>query len=227
MWLEYYNKKGLVYPRNLYAAFMSTLDDKVGQLLKQLADMGLTENTIIIFQSDNGYSTEERAHFGGGNAGNLRGAKASLFEGGIKVPSIISWPGKLPAGQVREQFAVNTDWFPTLAALCNIKLPSDDLDGKSLVKVINDGNAITAHEDGYCWAFKKMWVARKGKWKLLGNPVDTSKKGVLNAADSLFLVDLDADPGETTNLTSKYPNVVDTLKKQYMAWEKMNSKNNN
>ncbi len=226
-WLEYYNKKGLAYPRNLYAAFMSTLDDKIGQLLKQVADLGLIKNTIIIFQSDNGYSTEERAHFGGGNAGNLRGAKASLFEGGIKVPAIISWPGKVPAGQVRDQFAVNTDWFPTLAAYCNIKLDRMDLDGKSLLNVINNATVPTAHDQGYCWAFKKMWVARKGKWKLLGNPVDTSNKGVLSEADTLFLVDLDADPGESTNLAVKYPDMVDALKKQYKDWEKMNPKNNN
>ena len=226
-WLEYYNKKGLAYPRNLFAAFMSTLDDKIGQLLKQVADLGLTKNTIIIFQSDNGYSTEERAHFGGGNAGNLRGAQASLFEGGLKVPAIISWPGKVPAGQVRDQFAVNTDWFPTLAAYCNIKLDRMDLDGKSLLNVINNATAPTAHDQGYCWAFKKMWVARKGKWKLLGNPVDTSNKGVLSEADTLFLVDLDADPGESTNLALKYPDVVDALKKQYKDWEKMNPKNNN
>jgi len=223
-WLDYYNKKGLAYPRNLYAAFMSTLDDKVGQLLKQLADMGLTKNTIIIFQSDNGYSTEERAHFGGGNAGNLRGAKASLFEGGIKVPSIISWPGKLPAGQIREQFAVNTDWFPTLAELCNIKLKRADLDGKSLVNIINNTTDPSPHDHGYCWAFKKMWVARKGKWKLLGNPVDTGIKGTAIELDALFLVDMEADPGETTNLASKYPDVVDALKKQYQDWEKLNQK---
>jgi arylsulfatase A-like enzyme len=223
-WLEHYNKKGLAYPRNLFAAFMSTLDDKVGQLMKQLSDMGLTKNTIIIFQSDNGYSTEERAHFGGGSAGNLRGAKASLFEGGIKVPSIISWPGKLPAGQVREQFAVNTDWFPTLAELCNINLPRADLDGKSLVNVINNTTALSPHDQGYCWAFKKMWVARKGKWKLLGNPVDTGIKGTALELDALFLVDLESDPGETTNLVSKYPDVVDALKKQYQDWEKLNQK---
>jgi arylsulfatase A-like enzyme len=223
-WLDYYNKKGLAYPRNLYAAFMSTLDDKVGQLLKQLAEMGLTKNTIIIFQSDNGYSTEERAHFGGGNAGNLRGAKASLFEGGIKVPSIISWPGKLPAEQIREQFAVNTDWFPTLAELCNIKLKRADLDGKSLVNIINNTTVPSPHDQGYCWAFKKMWVARKGKWKLLGNPVDTGIKGTAIELDALFLVDLEADPGETTNLASKYPDVVDALKKQYQDWEKLNQK---
>jgi arylsulfatase A-like enzyme len=157
----------------------------------------------------------------------MRGAKASLFEGGIKVPSIISWPGKLPSGQVRNQFAVNTDWFPTLAELCNINLPRADLDGKSLVNVINNRTATTAHDQGYCWAFKKMWVARKGKWKLLGNPVDTGIKGTALELDALFLVDLEADPGETTNLASKYPDVVDALKKQYQDWEKLNPKNNN
>ncbi len=224
-WLEYYKNKGLAYPRNLYAAFMSTLDDKVGQLLKQLADLGLTENTIIVFQSDNGYSTEERAHFGGGNAGNLRGAKACLFEGGIKVPSIISWPGKVPAGQVREQFAVNTDWFPTLAAYCNIKLEREDLDGKSLVGVINSASAPTAHEQGYCWAFgKDMWAARKGKWKLMGNPVDKSNKAELTKEDALFLVDLESDPSEMKNIANIYPDKVDELKKQYQDWQKNNKK---
>ena len=140
-WLDYYNKKGVPYPRNLYAAFMTSLDDKIGDLLQKVNALGLANNTIIIFQSDNGYSTEERAHFGGGSAGVYRGAKASLFEGGIRVPSIISWPGKVPKGQVRNQFAVNTDWFPTLAEYCNIKLPRNDLDGKSLVSVINSACA--------------------------------------------------------------------------------------
>lgn len=217
-WLDYYNKKGVSYPRNLYAAFVSTLDDKIGLLLKKVTELGLRKNTIIIFQSDNGYSTEERAHFGGGSAGVYRGAKACLFEGGIRVPSIISWPGKIPADQVRDQFAVNTDWMPTLAALCHIKLDTKDLDGKNLMPVINDSKAETQHADGYCWAFKKMWVARKGKWKLLGDPFDTSNKGVLTEKDSLFLVNLDEDPGEMTNLAEKFPDKVKELKQQYDEW---------
>jgi arylsulfatase A len=224
-WLEYYRDKGISYPRDLYAAFVSTLDDKIGLLLKKVTELGLTKNTIIIFQSDNGYSTEERAHFGGGNAGIFRGAKGCLFEGGIRVPSIISWPGKIPEGQVRSQFAVNTDWLPTLAELCNIKLNTKTMDGKSLVPVINNSEAVTLHDDGYCWAFgKNMWVARKGKWKLLGNPVDTSNKGVLTEADSLFLVDLETDPGESKNLSSLYPEVAGELKKQFLLWEKNNKR---
>ena len=222
-WLEYYNKKGLAYPRNLYAAFMTSLDDKIGELLKKVNTLGLTNNTIIIFQSDNGFSTEERAHFGGGSAGVYRGAKASLFEGGIRVPSIISWPGKIPKGQVRNQFAVNTDWFPTLAEYCNIKLPRTDLDGKSLVAVINSAAAETMHSEGYCWEYKNMWVARKGKWKLMGNPVDTSNKGILTDLDILlFLVDLEADPSESINLAISRPDIVNELKTQYQNWGKNN-----
>ena len=226
-WLDYYNKKGVAYPRNLFAAFVSTLDDKIGQLLNTVAALGLSKNTIIIFQSDNGFSTEERAHFGGGSAGIFRGAKQCLFEGGIRVPSMISWPGKIPTKQVRDQFAVNTDWMPTLAELCNIPLDVNQLDGKSLMPIIKNETTTTAHSDGYCWAFRKMWVARKGQWKLLGNPVDTGKKGVLTESDSLFLVNLAIDPGETTNLAATNPAMVDALKKQFQLWEKKNKEESN
>lgn len=224
-WLDYYTKKGLAYPRNLFAAFMSTLDDKIGLLLNHLNVLGLTNNTIIIFQSDNGYSTEERAHFGGGSAGILRGAKACLFEGGIRVPAIISWPGKIPPGQVRNQFAVNTDWFPTLASYCNIKLIREDLDGKSLINLINNPNESSPHLEGYCWEFgKNMWAARNGKWKLMGNPVDKSSKGELTLDDALFLVDLESDPGEMKNIAKHYPEKVQELKRQYQEWVLHNNK---
>jgi arylsulfatase A-like enzyme len=225
-WLEYYQNKGVNYPRDLYAAFVSTLDDKIGLLLKKVSELGLTENTIIIFQSDNGYSTEERAHFGGGSAGVYRGAKACLFEGGIRVPAIISWPGQIRQDEVRDQFAVNTDWMPTLAELCTIQLKNKNLDGKSLVPVLNNPEEESAHADGYCWAFnKKSWVARRGPWKLMGNPEDTSNKGILTEKDSLFLVNLDTDPGEMNNVASLNPALVEELKEYYQEWLKQNKKN--
>lgn len=216
-WLEYYRKKGVAYPRDLYAAFISTLDDKIGLLVKKAAELGLSENTIIIFQSDNGHSTEERAHWGGGSAGPYRGAKQCLFEGGIRVPAAISWPGNIPAGEVRDQFAVNTDWMPTLAELCGIALDTKDLDGKSLVPVIASSASETQHSEGFCWAFKDMWVARKGKWKLLGNPYDTSQRDY-TFTEKLFLVNLEEDPGETINLADKYPEKVKELELQYQLW---------
>jgi len=215
-WLEYYKSKGLEYPRDLYAAFLSTQDDKIGELVKKVEDLGLLDNTIIVFQSDNGFSTEERAHFGGGSAGGLRGSKSSLFEGGIRVPAAISWPAGIKGGEVRDQFAVNADWMPTLAELCGLKSDTGDLDGKSLVPVIKDGKNTSAHMDIFCWLHGRQWAARNGDWKLLGNPSIRFEE--FGPEDALFLVNLKDDPGETTNLATKYPEKVKELKTQYDKW---------
>lgn len=216
-WLAHYRKKGLAYPRDLYAAFLSTQDERIGQLIKKLEELGLKENTIIVFQSDNGHSTEERAHWGGGSAGIYRGAKQCLFEGGIRVPAAISWPGKIPIGEVRDQLAVNADWMPTLAELCEIELDTRELDGKSLLPIITHSDASTLHSEGYCWQFSKMWAARKGKWKLLGNPYDTSQRDY-TFSEKLFLVNLEEDPGEKNNLAKQYPDKVKELESQYRQW---------
>lgn len=220
-WLKYYQDKGLSYPRDLYAAFLSTQDDKIGELLESLERFGLRENTIIIFQSDNGYSTEERAHFGGGNAGIYRGSKFSLFEGGIRVPAAISWPSKLKAGEVRDQMAVNADWMPTLAELCDIDLDTSDLDGKSLVVIIENKNLESNHNNGFCWQNGKSWASRKGAWKLLGNPFISGE--TFSPNDSLFLVNLKNDPGESKNLVDTYPEKVEELKNQYKEWYTKNN----
>ncbi len=222
-WLEYYRAQGVPYPRDLYAAFLSTQDDKIGELLDKLESLGLRDNTIVVFQSDNGHSTEERAHFGGGSAGPYRGAKQCLFEGGIRVPAAISWPGNIPSGEVRDQLAVNADWMPTLAELCGIELNTTEMDGKSLLPIIDNANMETLHSDGYGWAFHKMWVVRKGNWKLLGNPEDTSHKAPLTNDDKLFLVNMETDPGEMTNLAKSNPEKVIELKKQYEEWLENNA----
>uniref|UniRef100_UPI0032173222 sulfatase-like hydrolase/transferase n=1 Tax=uncultured Draconibacterium sp. TaxID=1573823 RepID=UPI0032173222 len=215
-WLKYYRDKGVEYPRDLYAAFVSTQDDMIGNLLDKLEELGIRENTIVVFQSDNGYSTEQRAHYGGGSAGIYRGQKFSLFEGGIRVPAAISWPAKLKAGVIRDQLAINADWMPTLAELCEINLDTKNLDGKSLVPVIEDANARSLHADGFCWKNSKHWAARNGDWKLLYYPVD----GKIQFApeDSLFLVNLKDDPGEMTNLANKYPEKVNELTVQFEKW---------
>jgi len=216
-WLKYYQEKNVSYPRILYNAFLSTLDDKIGIIMVKLEELNLLENTIIVFQSDNGHSTEERAHFGGGNSGIYRGAKQSLFEGGIRVPAAISWKNKIPKGEIRDQFAVNTDWMPTLAELCGIKLDTTNIDGKSLVPIINDSKHNTLHTNGYCWKFNEMWVARKGNWKLIGNPYDSSNKQITFSSNR-WLVNLENDPAEQINLANEYPNVVLELENQYQKW---------
>src|SRR5690606_9457252 len=113
-----------------------TMDEKAGEILAHLQTRGLRENTIVVLQSDHGHSTEERTFFGGGNAGNLRGAKGCLFEGGLRVPSFISWPDKIAQGEVRDQLVFGCDWFPTLCELCEIPLPERQLDGASLKDVL-------------------------------------------------------------------------------------------
>jgi arylsulfatase A len=217
-WLRYYQDKGVAYPRDLYAAFLSTQDDKIGELISKLKSLDIYENTIIIFQSDNGYSTEERAHFGGGDAGPYRGAKSCLFEGGFRVPAAITWSERLPRNEIRDQFAVNADWMPTLAELCDIKLNTKDLDGKSLMPVIKNAKAKSQHNEIFSWQHGNQWATRNGKWKLLGNPVDKTNKAPLTDDDKIFLVNLETDPGEMTNLAKKYPEKVKQLESQFQLW---------
>ncbi|WP_417849876.1 sulfatase-like hydrolase/transferase [Thalassoglobus sp.] len=210
-WREHY--KHLESPRRMYAEFVSTMDEKVGEVLDFLKESKLRENTIVIFQSDHGHSTEERAFFGGGNSGPYRGAKGCLFEGGLRVPSFISWPGKLPQGEVREQMVMGCDWYPTIADLCEIDRPQHHLDGRSIKSVLLQ-NDKSPHEELF-WqlgAGKKPQLAiRSGNWKLLINPQDRSKKGELGPQDGVFLCNLDHDPGEMKNVASKHPEIVEKL----------------
>ncbi len=200
-WREVY--RHLPSPRRQYGEFVSTMDEMIGEVLGELASLGIEDNTIVIFQSDHGHSTEERAFFGGGNAGPYRGAKGCLFEGGIRVPSIVAWPGKLPQGEVRDQMVMGCDWFPTIAALCDISLGDQHLDGKAIDQLIKK-NGQSPHQHLY-WRLgnggKAQWVVRQGDWKLLGHPRDNSKQGKLDPKkDQLFLVNLSRDIAEKRNL---------------------------
>lgn len=215
-WLKHFEQ--LSYPRNLYAAFVAAQDARLGALFAKVGALGLRERTIIVFQSDNGHSTEERAHFGGGSAGPYRGAKFSLFEGGIRLPAIISWPGHLPRDEVRDQVAHAVDWLPTLAELTGVELPGAQLDGRSLVPVLHDARAPSPHHDrALHWQVGRGpeadWAVREGDWKLIGNARDTGRGGAWSERIPLFLVDLAADPGEATNSADAYPDVVERLRR--------------
>jgi arylsulfatase A-like enzyme len=210
-WREVY--KDLPSPRDKYAAFVSTLDERIGRVIAKIDELGLREKTLIIFQSDHGHSTEERTFGAGGYCGPYRGAKACLFEGGLRIPSIVSMPGTIPEGVTRDQMAVGCDWLPTIADFCSVPLPEVRLDGKSLKEVIlND--APSPHESFY-WRLgrgnRAQWVVREGSWKLLGNPKDTSHKGELTKADQRFLVNLADDITEMTNVAEDHPDIVQRL----------------
>ncbi|MFT3747234.1 MAG: sulfatase-like hydrolase/transferase [Agriterribacter sp.] len=217
-WLDYY--KDLPSPRKMYAAFISTMDEKIGLVLKKLDELGLTDNTIVVFQSDQGFSREERTFGGGGSAGNLRGSKFSLFEGGVRVPAIISWKGHVPENEVRNQFAANIDWFPTLADYCNISLPQRKLDGKSLKHVIASATVLSPHPEFY-WQSQgakdnPQWAVIEGDWKLLHSPFESEKSEL--TADGFMLVNMKTDSTERINEANKHPDIVQRLYAKYQSW---------
>lgn len=204
-------------PRRQYAELVSTMDEKIGLVLAKLDELGLRENTLIIFQSDHGHSTEERAFWGGGNCGQLRGAKACLFEGGIRVPSIVSLPGTLPEGEIRDQLACGIDWFATIGEMCDADISASQLDGKSLVPLIKESTADSPHDSMY-WHLgggkNPQWAVREGQWKLLGNAQDTTDRMSKPDISPLFLVNLTSDESESTNVAESNPDVVRRLQKR-------------
>ncbi|MCA9300155.1 MAG: sulfatase-like hydrolase/transferase, partial [Phycisphaerales bacterium] len=211
-WLEHY--EGMPAPRNLYAAFLSTIDDRVGRLLDHLDERGRRDDTIIVFQSDHGHSVETRAFGGGGDAGPYRGHKFTMFEGGIRVPAIISWPGHLPEGAVRDEAAHASDWLPTLASLCGIEI-THAIDGMDLAPALREGTPLprrvlhwqTGEGD------RAQWAVMEGMYKLIGNANHSADRPNLSDEDRVvFLSDLATDLGETRNHASAHPEIVERLR---------------
>ena len=206
--------------RRRYAAFMSSMDEAIGDLLEEIDNLGLRENTIVVFQSDHGHSVESRTFDGGGNSGPYRGAKSSFFEGGIRVPAMIRWPGKIPAGQVRGQMSISVDWLPTLTEFVGVPLPKRKFDGKSLGKVIQSDTAKSQHSE-FHWmgtGNNPQWAVREGDWKLIGNPRDPTVASPLSKDNKLFLVNLSIDVGEKNNLRNTHPDQLNRLKAIHNRW---------
>ncbi|TWU05033.1 sulfatase family protein [Stieleria varia] len=222
-WLNEY--RDLPSPRREYCAFLSTMDERIGKVIEHLDASGQADNTIVIYQPDHGHSTETRAFGGGGNAGPYRGAKFSLFEGGIRVPAVVRYPKSWKAGQTRDQFMTACDWLPTLCDVCGVATPDVHLDGVSMKQVLAE-NAPAPRETFY-WhtggGNNPQWAVRDSEWKLIGNPLDTTapQEGRVNGGrlpEEFFLVNLKNDPSETTNLAKQHPDVVQRLQEQREQW---------
>ena len=207
---------GMEGPRADYLAMLATMDEQIGRVLDELDALGLRQETIVAFQSDHGHSTEERAFGGGGSAGPYRGAKFSLFEGGIRVPAILSWPGRVPEGRVDDLVDGHaTDWLPTLCELAGIPAP-EDLDGRSLVEAWRPPRVLLWPRTQY-WQMGDQWAVRCGNVKLIANPQDTDRRR-LEGVDALFLVDLADDPGEVRNRAPEQPGTARELSDWHAAW---------
>ena len=223
--MQPYNKYMVLYEhlpmqRRQYAALVSTMDEQIGRLLTGIAELGLRDETIVIFMSDHGHSTEARADFGGGYAGPYRGAKFSLFEAGIRVPAIISWPGHIPAGEARDQIASGMDWLPTIADYTGAALPSLPPDGRSLRSIIDDAAAPSLHEILF-WhrpgGDTPQWAVREAAWKLVVNARDTDGS-LVDGNERVFLSRVDTDARERINLTNEHPLKVERLTELYEEW---------
>ena len=218
-WLDHF--RALPIPRRFYAAFLATMDERIGAVLHNVEELGLAEDTIVIFQPDHGHSTEERAFFGGGNAGPYRGAKFSLFEGGIRLPAIISQPGRLPHGAVRGQVVHGCDWLPTVLDLCGLPPAGDDIDGRSITRVLAAADAPSPHEVLH-WQMgdgpAAQWAVREGDWKLIGHAWDTSVDDRGHERIPLFLGNVAQDPGERHDFAAEQPEVVARLRAHRAQW---------
>lgn len=222
-WLDYY--KDLPTPRKEYVAFLSYTDEQIGRVLDYLDDEGLAENTIVIFQSDHGHSREARAFYGGGNAGPYRGSKFSMFEGGIRVPAIIRYPNVIPANEVRDQLAMEMDWFSTVADLTGIDISDKQVDGKSLMPILNNKKSNSQHDAVFCQLGgyddqTAQWVARKGPWKLIGNVSEDLGKLNSMKMPELFLVNLEEDISEQNNVAEENPEKLNELLQLHKDWLK-------
>lgn len=219
-WLNHY--ADLETPRQEYAAFVSTMDEMVGEIISYLEETGLRENTIIVFQSDQGHSEEERAFYGGGNPGLYRGEKFSLFEGGIRVPAIISWPGVIPEKKFSGEMAFNVDWLPTLAKFCEIETVPAGIIGKDISTVILSDTS-SPHQQ-FVWKSGpekfEQWAVRKGDWKLVHNPHTIRKEMDMwnTDLDTMFLVNLKEDVHEQLNLSAENAEKTAELEAIYHRW---------
>lgn len=208
-----------------YAACVMHLDDTVGRIIAALEKTGRREQTLIVFTSDNGGSTAENAGQAyppdgypegklPGNNKPLRGEKGNLYEGGIRVPTIVNWPGKLKPGRIDSPLCV-ADWMPTFCALAGCKSEHDlKWDGQNIWPILS-GETKAALRLLY-WAgpgFRQQAV-RDGDWKLIVT------KGAKGKPDNKELFNLAKDPNEMTDLAAKMPGKVAVLKQRLAAISK-------
>jgi arylsulfatase A-like enzyme len=188
---------------------ISRLDDAVGKIIARLKELDIDEKTLVIFTSDNGPEDEDSADPDFFNsAGQLRGAKGSLYEAGIRVPFIARWPGQVDANKVSTHISAFQDIMPTFAQFAHADCPKTD--GISLVPVLS-GDFIAQKEHEFLYWELAMrggsQTIRAGRWKALR--MNTRK----NPNGPLELYDLDTDPAEKHNLAQSYPELIERLAK--------------
>lgn len=203
----YYDRFTHIEDKNkrVYFGMISALDDAVKMVIDKLETLGLTDQTLIIFASDNGGAT----YTGATDNGILKAGKFSQFEGGINIPMIMSWEGVLPEGITYPHTVSLLDIFATAKEIAGCDLPSDRTwDGINLIPFLQGEIPDQPHPHLF-WRTDFNRAMIQGDWKFIWNERD----------DQAFLYHLTNDPSEETNQAARYPQIIDTLKHRFREWE--------
>lgn len=229
-------------PSQLYSAAIRELDWSTGQIVNKLKELGILENTIIIFMSDNG-------PWYGGSTGGLKGMKATNWEGGTRVPFIIRYPAKIPVAKTIKVPCWSPDIFPTIAGLVGVRTDSEiTLDGQDITNIML--GKTTKHAPVFTMKNNRIQTIRAGKWKLFvskpeyykeidpdkwsdprapdgktiiapeqqATPFDYPGVKPLKMNNEILLFDMETDPSESIDLSGKYPGIVNMLIEEYQTY---------
>jgi len=200
----------------IHGAMLETLDKSVGTICEEIRSLGIEQDTIVVFFSDNGQQGPDEGE-------PFRGSKGNFYEGGIRMPFVIKWPGVTAPGSVCDELMISTDFFPTFNEMAGASSSAKDVDGHSLVPVLKDANAGLGRQAIY-WHFphyRKSTIGphgamRKGRYKL----VEWYEKSALEEPGAFELYDLVDDPREQKNLASSRRSMVKAMSAEFTKWRR-------
>ena len=212
--LSKYLEKGLPIREARIYSLIERVDSNIGRLLKHLENLGIEDNTLLVFTSDNGGVSK---HWKGGMSGN----KASTYEGGVRAPCYVRWPDRIEAGSMSDSLTSHIDWLPTFCEIAGTQTPNDrTIDGKSLVKLFTQDTNADHHEyvfhtwDRYTPNPNRRWAISDQRWKLMcivGEKATASE-------NNWKLFDLSNDPGEKRNLRATHPEITTRMRTAFTDW---------
>ncbi len=206
--------------QGMFGDVMMEVDWSVGEIMKELERHRLTDNTLVIFTSDNGPWLNFGNH--AGSTGGFREGKGTAFEGGPRVPAIMRWPGRIEAGTVSDRMAATIDILPTLAAITGASLPERTIDGVDILPLLDGVTDADPRNQFWFYYGRELRGVREGRWKRVYQHRTRSYVGVEPGMDGLpgpyanptvpdALYDLENDPAETTDVSAAHPEIVRRL----------------
>ena len=201
--------KDLKGTRKTYAAMVLAMDDGIGKLRAKLQELNLSDNTLIYFVSDNGGATNQNA----ADNGPLRGQKGQVWEGGVRVPMIVSWPGQIPSGAKYDKPVSTLDFVPTSLGATGVDTTgTPGIEGVNLLSYLKGENKGAPHEKLFWRQYDNLWAIREGDWKMVQD-----KDG------KRYLFDLSKDIGEKDDVMKANPEVARRLLANWREWNSTNA----